>query len=48
MDDIYENIDDYKPIKKEKKNIVFDNLIADIMRNKKFQAIINNLLNVEN
>ena len=35
-------------LKKKKKNIVFDNLIADIMRNKKFQAIINNLLNVEN
>ena len=37
--DIYENIDDYNPNRK-KKLIVFDDMIADIMSNKKFQAII--------
>ena len=42
MDDIYENINDYNPSKK--KLIVFDKLIADIMTNKKFRAIINKLL----
>ena len=34
MDDIYENINDYKP-SREKKLIVFDDMIADIMSNKK-------------
>ena len=31
MDDVYENINDYNPIRKRKKLIVFDDLIADIM-----------------
>ena len=31
MDDVYENINDYKPIRKRKKLIVFDDMIADIM-----------------
>ena len=43
MDDIYENIDDYNPSKKRKILIVFDDMIADIMKNKKFQAIIKEL-----
>ena len=42
MDDIYENINDYHPSKKNL--IVFDDIITDIMTNKKFQAIINELL----
>ena len=42
MDDIYENINDYSPSKKIL--IVFDYIIADIMTNKKFQAIIDELL----
>ena len=42
MDDVYENIDDYNPSRK-KKLIVFDDMIADIMTNKKFQAIIKEL-----
>ena len=41
MDDIYENINDYSPSKKIL--IVFDYIIADIMTNKKFQAIIDEL-----
>ena len=40
MDDVYENIDDYKPNRQKKILIVFDDMIADIMSNKKFQAII--------
>ena len=43
MDDVYENINDYNPIIKRKKLIVFDDMIADIMTNKKFQAIIKEL-----
>ena len=43
MDDIYNNIDDYKPRRQRKLLIVFDNIIADIMTNKKFQAIIKEL-----
>ena len=43
MDDIYNNINDYNPKRKRKLLIVFDNMIADIMTNKKFQAIIKEL-----
>ena len=40
MDGVYENIDDYNPRRKRKILIVLDDMIADIMTNKKFQAII--------
>ena len=40
MDDVYENIDDYNPSRKRKKLIVFDDMIADIMTNRRFRAII--------
>ena len=43
MDDVYENIDDYNPSRKRKILIVFDDMIADIMTNKKFQTIIKEL-----
>ena len=43
MDDVYENINDYNPIRKRKKLIAFDDMIADIMSNKKFQAITKEL-----
>ena len=43
MDDIYQNINDYNPSRKRKILIVFDDMIADIMSNKKFQAIIKEL-----
>ena len=36
IDDVYENIDDYNPCRKRKILIVFDDMIADIMSNKKF------------
>ena len=49
MDDIYENINNYNPNRKRKILIVFDDMIADIMTNKKFQSIIKvYLLDVEN
>ena len=43
MDDVYKNIDDYNPNRKRKILIVFDDMIADIMTNKKFQSIIKEL-----
>ena len=43
MDDVYENINDYNPIRKRTKLIAFDGMIADIMANKKFQSIIKEL-----
>ena len=43
MDDVYENIDDYNQSRKRRILIGFDDIIADIMANKKFQAIIKEL-----
>ena len=43
MDDVYENINDYNSIRKRKKLIVFDDMIGDIMTNKRFQTIIKEL-----
>ena len=43
MDDVYENIDDYNSNRKRKILIAFDDMIADIMTNKKFQVIIKEL-----
>ena len=43
MDEVYENIDDYNPNRKRKVLIAFDDMIADIMTNKKFQSIIKEL-----
>ena len=43
MDDVYENIDDYNLSRKRKILIVFDDMIADIVANKKFQSIIKDL-----
>ena len=43
MDDVYENIDDYNPTRKRKILIVFDDMIADIMSNKKIQAAVKEL-----
>ena len=40
MDDAYEDIDNYNPKRNKKVLIVFDVMIADIMTNKKFEAII--------
>ena len=43
MDAVCENINYYNPVRKRKTFIVFDDMIADIMTNKKFQAIIKEL-----
>ena len=37
MDGVYNNIDDYNPERKRKILIAFDNILADIITNKKFQ-----------
>ena len=42
IDTVYNNIDDYNP-KKRKILIVFDDVIVDIMTNKRFQDIIKEL-----
>ena len=39
MDDVQEDIHDYNPSSRRKILIVFDDMIADIMTNKIFQAI---------
>ena len=43
MNDVYENIHDYNSNRKRKILIVFDDMIADIMTNKKCQSIIKEL-----
>ena len=43
MDDVYENINDYNSSTKRKILIIFYDMIADIMANKKFQALIKQL-----
>ena len=40
MDGVYNNIDDYNSKRKRKVLIAFDDMIADIMVNKRFQAVI--------
>ena len=40
MVDVYNNIDDYNPKREKKILIAFDDMIADIMTNKRFKAII--------
>ena len=40
MHDVYENIHDYNSSRKRKTLIVFDDMIADVMTNKKFQSMI--------
>ena len=43
MNDVYANINNYNPKRKRKILIVFDDMIADIMTNKKFQSIVKEL-----
>ena len=43
MDGVFKNINYCNPRRKRNILIVFDDMIADIMTNKKFQAIINEL-----
>ena len=43
MDDIYENIEEYKRNKEHKIMIIFDDMIADMLSNKKLQQIVTEL-----
>ena len=43
MNDIYKNIEEYNPNKKRKILIVFDDMIADILSNKKLDPIVTEL-----
>ena len=43
MDDVYENIHDYNSSIERKMLIVFDDMITDIMANKRFQAMTKEL-----
>ena len=43
MADVYKSIDHYNPNRRRKILIAFDDMIADIMTNKKFEAIIKEL-----
>ena len=43
MDDVYDNIDNYNPSRKRKILIIFDDMIAYIMTNKKIHLIIKEL-----
>ena len=43
MDDVYNNIGDFNPKRSRKILIVFDDTIADIKANKKFQSIVEEL-----
>ena len=43
MNDVYEKSDNYNPNRKRKILIVFDDMIADIMTNKKIQSLIKEL-----
>ena len=43
MDDVFKNVNDYNPSRKRNILIVSDDMIEDIMSNKKFQAIIKDL-----
>ena len=43
VDDVYKDIDKYNPSRKRKILVVFDDMIAENMTNKKFRAIIKEL-----
>ena len=45
MDDIYKNIEECNPNKKQKILIVFDDMIADMLSNKKLNPIVTELFN---
>ena len=43
MDDIYKNIEEYNPNKKHKILILFDDMIADLVSNKKLKPLVTEL-----
>ena len=44
MQNVYKNIEDYNPGKKRKILIVFDDMIADTINNKKLNPVVTELL----
>ena len=43
MQDIYKNIEDYNPTKKRKVLIIFDDMIAGMIKNNKLNPIVTEL-----
>ena len=43
MDNVYKNIEEYKPNKKQKVLIVFDDMIADMLTKKKLNPMVTRL-----
>ena len=43
MQNVYKNIEDYNPGKKRKKIIVFDDMTADMINNKKLNPVVTEL-----
>ena len=43
MDDVYENLEDYNPIKKRRVLLVFDGMITDMESNKELSPIVTEL-----
>ena len=43
MQDVYKNVDEYNPDKENKMLIVFDDMIADMIHNKKLNSIVTEL-----
>ena len=43
MDDIYRNIEEYNPNKKRKILIIFDNMITNMLNNKKLNPVVTEL-----
>ena len=43
MQDVYKNIEDYNPSKKRKVLIVFDDILADMINNKKLRSVVTEL-----
>ena len=43
MDDVYKNIDDYNPDKENNILIIFDDMIADMIHNKKVNSVVTEL-----
>ena len=46
MNDVYENTYNYNINRNRKMLIVFDDMIADFMTNKKFQSIIKDVIKI--
>ena len=47
MDDIFKNIEEYNANKKRKILIMFDDMIADMLSNKKLDRIVTELITEE-